>query len=74
MNNFIELIGFEEITPYAVIIWVEQSGIERFKTVCFSHADLNEMLSRAMSKGDFYASYEPKVIFSVQEQYENEVA
>lgn len=74
MNNFIELIGFEELTPYAVIIWVDQSGNERFKTVCFSHADLNEMLSRAMSKEDFYASYEPKVIFSVQEQYENEVA
>ena len=56
----IDLVGFKGVEPYIVLEWHDETG-PRFKTVCYTEEEMNEMLVRHNDSTDFYAKYKPVV-------------
>ena len=56
----IDLVGFNGIEPYIVLEWHDETG-PRFKTVCYTEEEMNEMLARHNDSTDFYVKYKPVV-------------
>ncbi|MFY0521409.1 hypothetical protein ACOMCU_26870 [Lysinibacillus sp. UGB7] len=68
MNQaFVERLGYG-VTPYAVIIW-HKDDEAKHRTICNDEQDIQIMLERHQTNGDFYSQYdEPKVYYPVQER------
>lgn len=59
-------LGFG-VTPYAIIIWHKDDQAQH-RTICGDEQDIQIMLERHKTEGDFYSQYDAaKVYYPVQE-------
>ena len=63
-NGMVTFMGFNSTVPFATVFFTHRISGHECKQICYNNDELQGVLRRHLTPGDFLNAYEPDVVYS----------